>query len=80
MKPPVCAICEIDLEENEGRLISFKKRFSDKVWDRKMERIKGVGHPPYTEWFCGKHYDKAKKLEDITIDKAIIQICEEESK
>jgi len=80
MRPPVCGICDQDLEENEGGVIHFKKRFSDKVWDRKMNRIKGVGHPPYAEWFCGKHFDKAKELETLTIDKAMTKIREEESK
>ncbi|NPE09587.1 MAG: hypothetical protein GNW80_14975 [Asgard group archaeon] len=78
MRPPVCVICDVDLEENEGGVIYYKKRFSDKVWDRKMNRINGVGHPPYAEWFCGKHYDRAKELEDLTIDKALIKIREEE--
>lgn len=78
MRPLVCAICDVDLEENEGGVIYYKKRFSDKVWDRKMNRINGVGHPPYAEWFCGKHYDRAKELEDLTIDKALTKIREEE--
>lgn len=80
MRPPVCAICDIDLEENEGGVIYYKKRFSDKVWDRKMNRINGVGHPPYAEWFCGKHHDRAKELEDLTIDKALAKMREEEKK
>ncbi|MBK5113613.1 MAG: hypothetical protein KGD59_10625 [Candidatus Heimdallarchaeota archaeon] len=77
MRPPVCAICDRDLEENDGGVIYFKKRFSDKVWDRKMNRIQGVGHPPYAEWLCGKHFDRAKELEELTIDKAISKINEE---
>jgi hypothetical protein len=77
MRPPVCAICDRDLEESDGGVIYFKKRFSDKVWDRKMNRIQGVGHPPYAEWFCGKHFDRVKELEELTIDKAISKINEE---
>ena len=80
MKPPVCVICDRDIEENEGGVVYFKKRFSDHVWDRRMERIGGVGHPPYAEWFCKKHYTIAKDLENLTIDKAINTIQEEEKK
>jgi hypothetical protein len=74
MRPPVCAICDEDLMEDEGGIIYFKKRFSDKVWDRKMERIHGVGHPPYAEWFCEKHITLAKEVEHLTIDKALQEI------
>ena len=77
MRPPVCVICDKDLEEKEGGVVYFKKRFSDKVWDRKMKRINGVGHPPYAEWFCGKHYERAKELVDLTINEAITKIREE---
>jgi hypothetical protein len=80
MRPPVCVICDEDIGENEGGLVYFKKRFSDRVWERKMERIEGVGHPPYAEWFCERHYLKAKELENLTIDKALNKIHEEERK
>lgn len=30
-----------------------------------------VGHPPYAEWFCGEHFEKAKALENLTIDNAL---------
>ncbi len=74
MRPPVCTICDEDLEEGEGGIVYFKKRFSDKVWDRKMERIHGVGHPPYAEWFCEKHIKLAKGFQHLTIDKALQEI------
>ncbi len=78
MKPPVCVICDKDIDEKEGGLVYFKKRFSDYVWERRMKRIGGVGHPPYAEWFCKKHYAIAKDLDNLTIDKAINLIQEEE--
>lgn len=78
MRPPECCICNKEFDENEGGLVYFKKRFSDRVWERKMDRIDGVGHPPYAEWFCSVHYPKAEKLKDQTIDKAIKQIVDEE--
>jgi len=78
MRPPVCAVCDKDLEENEGGLIYFKERFSDRVWQRKMNRIHGVGHPPNAEWFCADHYPRAKELQDLTIDKAMAILLKEE--
>jgi len=80
MRPPTCRICDKDLDENEGGLVSFKKRFSDRVWERKMKRINGVGHPPNSDWFCEKHYQRAKDLKDQTIDQAIAIMHAEEKK
>lgn len=72
MKPPICRICDKSLEGNDdGGLIYFKKRPSDIEWEKRMEEIGGVGHPPNAEWFCKKHYDKAKELKEMTIDKAL---------
>ena len=53
------------------RAIYFKKRKSDKKWAKMMEKKGMVGHPPYAEWFCGKHYESAKALEHLTIDEAL---------
>lgn len=72
MKPPICRICDKRLaDKNDGGLIYFKKRPSDIKWERKMEEIGGVGHPPYAEWFCKKHYEKAIKLKNLPIDEAL---------
>ncbi len=72
MKPPIYCICDEKLKDmNDGGLIDFKKRLSDIEWEKHMEKIKGVGHPPYAEWFCKKHYDKASELKHLPIDKAL---------
>ena len=72
MKPPICCICRKKLEyPDEGGLVYFKKRSSDKKWDRLMEENGMVGHPTYAEWFCGEHYKKAVELKESTIDKAL---------
>jgi hypothetical protein len=72
MKPPVCCICDKRLDSpDEGGLIYFKKRSSDKKWDKRMEEKGMVGHPPYAEWFCKEHYEKAIKLKDLVIDEAM---------
>jgi len=33
-----------------------------------------VGHPPYAEWFCRDHYEKASELKELPIDKALKMI------
>jgi hypothetical protein len=72
MKPPICRICNKELADiNNGGLIYFKKRQSDIEWEKRMEEIGGVGHPPNAEWFCKKHYNKANKLKNKPIDKAL---------
>ncbi len=74
MKPPVCCICNKILEADEGGLIYFKKRPSDHEWDVRAKQPGFVGHPPYAEWFCEKHYERAKDLGDLTIDIALNKI------
>jgi len=82
MRPPECAICGNEFEPGEkGGVVKFKKRFSDHAWIRKMKRIAGVGHPPYSDWFCEKHFDRAKELSNLPINKAMeIMRAEEEKK
>ncbi len=75
MRPPICCICDKELDSpDDGRLIYFKKRASDREWDEKMERKGMVGHPPFAEWFCETHYKRAFELKDLTIDKAMKQL------
>ena len=72
MRPPICRICNKNLKEkNDGGLIYFKKLLSDIEWESRMEEIGGVGHPPYAEWFCKKHYEQANKLKSLSIDDAL---------
>jgi hypothetical protein len=74
MLPPICCICDKDFrdsDEAEGGLVYFKKRPSDLEWEKKMEEEHSTGHPPYAEWFCSEHYQKAKELEELNIDEAM---------
>jgi len=72
MKPPICCICAKDFRSSdEGGLVYFKKRPSDEEWDNMMVEKDWVGHPPYAEWFCREHFEKAKALENLTIDNAL---------
>ncbi len=76
MKPPFCTICKekFDPFGEEGGLIYFKMRPSDIEWKKHMDETGKVGHPPYCAWFCPKHYEKAKELENLTIDEAMPKI------
>ena len=71
MKPPICIICDKRIPQEEGGVIYFKKRKSDVEWVKRMERTGSVGHPPYAEWFCKKHFKAAKELEELTITEAM---------
>ena len=75
MRPPICGLCNKRMGD-EGGLVYFKKRESDIAWEERMEKIGGVGHPPYAEWFCEEHYDAARDLSELTIDKAMGQLRE----
>lgn len=72
MRPPICRICDKKLaDKDDGGLIYFKKRPSDIEWEKRLEEIGGVGHPPFAEWFCKKHYNEANELKHLTIDKVL---------
>ncbi|MHC1591964.1 MAG: hypothetical protein ACXQS8_07750 [Candidatus Helarchaeales archaeon] len=71
MRPPICSICNKKFDPAKGGLVYFKKRPSDLEWDRMMEEKGMVGHPPYAEWFCEEHVEKARSLEHLTIDEAM---------
>ena len=77
MRPPICAICDKDLDVGEGGLVYFAKRPSDVEWDEEMERLDRVGHPPYVEWFCNQHLPRARELKHLTIDKAFETLMKE---
>ena len=65
MKPPICIICDTRFTpSDEGDVIYFKKTKWDIEWEEEMERKGSVGHPPYAEWFCEKHFKAAKELEE----------------
>ena len=72
MRPPECRVCDKKMGKDDGGLVQFEKRPSDIEWDKKANKIEGfVGHPPYIDWFCSKHYNKAKELKSLTIDKVM---------
>ncbi|TXT59144.1 MAG: hypothetical protein BAJALOKI3v1_1120009 [Promethearchaeota archaeon] len=78
MRPPICAICGKRGSglDDEIKLVSFAMRKGDKKFAKKLEDPGFVGHPPWKEWFCEKHYEEAQKLSDLTIDKAMKELHE----
>lgn len=79
MRPPVCAICNKKLEEKEGGLLSFALTVSQVSENKRAAENGFIGHPEGLEWFCGKHYDKAKQLTSLPLREAIALIRNSES-
>ncbi|MHA1682167.1 MAG: hypothetical protein ACTSUE_14615 [Promethearchaeota archaeon] len=74
MRPPECAYCGV---EEDCELVSFKKGEKDLEWEARMEKIGGVGHPPWVDWFCKEHAVVAKKYTQMKRKEAWIKIKEE---
>ena len=55
----------------------FQKTASDKEWDKRCEDEGFVGHPPYAEWFCEKHFLIAKKYSALPKRVALVSIKRE---
>jgi len=71
MKPPVCRVCHKDLGPDEGGLVCFAKRPSDRDWDRRAAGPGFTGHPPDCDWFCGEHHGAALEHSHLPIDEAM---------
>ena len=72
MRPPICIICDKDgIDGHDIKLISFHKNESDIQWEKEMDEKGFVGHPPWQEWFCKKHYKKAIKLSHLSLNEAL---------
>ncbi|MBD3350154.1 MAG: hypothetical protein GF364_01555 [Candidatus Lokiarchaeota archaeon] len=77
MRPPICAICDKRFAPNEGGLVYFKKRESDKKWYKRAKEEYIIGHPPNAEWFCEDHYVKAKEYENLPLHEALEKLRRE---
>ncbi len=75
MRPPICAICNdrFSIKKGISGLVHYKKTQDqiDQEEERQKQNSFWVGHPKNQEWFCEKHYEKAKKLSDLTRNEAI---------
>lgn len=64
MRPPVCTLCDKFIDPDDpGDLVDFKKTAEDLQWDDKINKGDFIGHPPYSEWFCGEHIHLARKYQ-----------------
>lgn len=73
MRPPICAVCkEFALnEDKKSGLISFALTEEQQQSNEKFKEPGFVGHPLGKEWFCGNHYEAAKKLNHLSSSEAI---------
>jgi hypothetical protein len=72
MMPPICEICEMDFDPDEGgALLYFRKTEESRKFERKAEETGMVGHPPNAGWFCGNHVKAAKQLIHLPLDEAL---------
>jgi len=81
MRPPICALCDERLSEDDdqGGLVSFARTESDQDWLRRSQAEPGfVGHPPWQEWFCGRHIEAARELQHLSRGQALRRIREQE--
>lgn len=63
MRPPVCEICDANLDpaDGAGGLVTFQPDDHSRDWRRRAAEEPGfVGHPPDTGWFCAAHIDAAR--------------------
>ena len=75
MRPPICEICDQAFEiHHEGGLLYFKGSPEGIEFNRRVEEEAITGHPPNAGWFCGKHYNRAKNLVNLTLQEAISEI------
>jgi len=78
VRPPICAICDKYIEEDDkGDLIQFKLTKDDKQWVEYSEKNDIIGHPPYLEWFCGEHMIVAQKYVHLNRQEAMQMILKE---
>lgn len=77
MMPPICCICDQDFPLKEGGLIYFKEDENDKKFNDRLKQPGFVGHPSNAFWFCGEHYQIAKRYSTLTKKEAFIHINED---
>lgn len=70
VKPPICQVCHVRFRPDEGGLVEFAMRPSDRAWQAR--RVKG--HPPWKAWYCRDHLEAARARSHLTIDAATSQL------
>lgn len=76
MRPPICAICDLDFrdDESKGEGVTFKLSDKDIEYNNRMEEKELEGHPAGFEWFCNKHLKIAQKYVHLTWEEAYPEI------
>jgi hypothetical protein len=66
MRPPFCAVCDepVDPFGERGGLVSFARDPQDADWYERAKKPGFVGHPPHQEWFCDRHGEPARRLQN----------------
>lgn len=79
MRPPICAICEADIEPDEdGGLVTFAKTERDEQWYERARAEPGfVGTPPNIDWFCARHIEAARALSHMTYAEAFAELAKQ---
>lgn len=63
MKPPVCAVCELEFDPQLGESLRFKD------FSALPETV--CGQPNGMEWFCEKHINAAAELRELDLESAL---------
>ena len=72
MRPPICAVCHVRFNDDEGGLCSFAVDDATRAFNERRRAKPGfVGHPPNQEWFCGAHIEGARALSELTRSEAL---------
>jgi hypothetical protein len=78
MRPPICEICDVRIEDeglnlpDHGGLVEFKPSVEDKEVIARMQ-IKGwTGHPPNMGWFCKLHIAEARAIRHMSLKEAML--------
>ena len=73
MRPPLCDLCDADVGEN-GKLVYFALRESDRLWHERASVEGFVGHPPEALWLCADHVARGEDLQNFTVDVALAEL------
>ena len=77
MRPPICALCDRDVDPGQGGLVEFAKTGGDDAWYERARKEPGfVGTPPHVDWFCAEHVEAASALADRSRQEALRELRE----
>lgn len=78
MRPPICALCDRDIDPDQGGLVEFAKTGGDDAWyERARQDPDFVGTPPNIDWFCAEHFEAASALSESSRQEALDELREQ---